>query len=362
MLLITASGLCLGLFVQSQTVARSMQATVDVKAGVFVGSDVEVSIDRTNAAPADFPYPATRVVQRLQAGEFRPGVPYDLLAIEADTFAEAAFWDPAFGAETPQELVEALTGSSGSTLPIVLASGEGATPDSITMDTRTVPIDVVERTVAFPGMTSLRPLVVVDADRLEGAFEGQASPLGIASANHELWIRGNPDAVTRALPQLPFTPGLVINAEEVKDIPYISAVIDTFIVMNGLGLLAALLVFAAMLMYLQARQRSEIVSYGLSLRMGMRSAGHLLAIATEVAAMLGVAFVTGAVLAVVAAGLIVPLLDPLDAIPPSPLTVVPIPLIVVTAPLLLLVAFFGGWLTERRARAADLGQVMRLAE
>jgi hypothetical protein len=32
------------------------------------------------------------------------------------------------------------------------------------------------------------------------------------------------------------------------------------------------------------------------------------------------------------------------------------------APVLLLVAFAGGWLTERRARAADLGQVMRLAD
>ena len=71
-----------------------------------------------------------------------------------------------------------------------------------------------------------------------------------------------------------------------KDISYIAAVIDTFLVMNGLGVLAALLVFAAMLMYLQTRQRSEIVSYGLSLRMGMRSSRHLAAIAIEVGAML----------------------------------------------------------------------------
>ena len=362
MLLITAAGLCLGLFVQTQTVARSMQTTVDVKAGVFVGSDVEVAIDRTNETPADFPLPVTRVVQRLLAGEFGAGSPFDLLAIDAHTFADAAFWDGAFGAETAQELVDALGRPSGGSLPIVLAAGEGIAPDSITLDTKTVPVDVVARSIAFPGMTSLRPLVVVDADRLEEAFEGQASPLGIASANHELWVRGNPEAVVRALPELGYTPGLVIEAEAVKDIPYISAVIDTFIVMNGLGLLAALLVFAAMLMYLQARQRAEIVSYGLSLRMGMRSAGHLLAIATEVAAMLAVAFVTGAAVAIVAASLIVPLLDPLEAIPPSPLTVVPVPLIVATAPLLLLVAFFGGWLTERRARAADLGQVMRLAE
>ncbi len=362
LLLITAAGLCLGLFVQSQTVARSMQTTVDVKAGVFVGSDVAVSIDRSYETPTDFPLPTTRVVQRLLAGEFHQDLRFDLLAIDPDTFADAAFWDPAFGSEAPENLAGVLARRSGGALPIVLAAAEGVEPDSITIDTKTIPVDVVERTVAFPGMTSIRPLVIVDAERLDQAFEDEVSPLWDTSADHELWIRGDHDAVTRALPLLPFPPGLVIEAEAVKDIPYISAVIDTFIVMNGLGLLAALLVFAAMLMYLQARQRSEIVSYGLSLRMGMRSASHLLAIATEVAAMLGVAFVAGAALAIVAASLIVPLLDPLEAIPPGPLTVVPVTLIAATAPLLLLVAFFGGWLTERRARSADLGQVMRLAE
>ena len=157
-------------------------------------------------------------------------------------------------------------------------------------------------------------------------------------------------------------PDLVLTADEVKDIPYIAAVIDTFLVMNGLGLLAALLVVAAMLMYLQARQRSEIVSYGLSLRMGMRSSGHLLAIATEVGAMLVVSFAAGSALAIVAARLTIPLLDPIEAVPPEPFSVVPVVVVAVMAPLLLLVAFAGGWLTERRARAADLGQVMRLAD
>jgi predicted lysophospholipase L1 biosynthesis ABC-type transport system permease subunit len=132
--------------------------------------------------------------------------------------------------------------------------------------------------------------------------------------------------------------------------------------MNGLGLLAAILVVAAMLMYLQARQRSEIVSYGLSLRMGMRSSRHLLAIATEVGAMLVVSFAAGSALAIVAARLTIPLLDPIEAVPPEPFSVVPAVVVAITAPVLLLVALAGGWLTERRARAADLGQVMRLAD
>ncbi len=67
-------------------------------------------------------------------------------------------------------------------------------------------------------------------------------------------------------------------------------------------------------------------------------------------------------LALAAARLTVPLLDPIEAIPPEPIAVVPVVVVALAAPVLLLVALAGGWLTERRARSADLGQVMRLAD
>ena len=361
-LLITASGLCLGLFVQSQMVARSMSTTVDAKAGVYVGSDVQARIDDINETPTDFPFPLTRVDRRPFAGLLRANVPFDLVGIDADTFASAAFWDPAFSDEPLSTLLARLSERSGDAIPIVMASSRDAAPTSITVDTRTVPVKVVGRADAFPGMLSRRPLVVVDSDRLVEAFEGQANPLSGPAVSDELWIRGRPAAIRAALPNLSFQPSLVLTADEVKDIPYIAAVIDTFLVMNGLGLLAALLVFAAMVMYLQARQRSEVVSYGLSLRMGMRRWAHLIATATEVGAMLVIAYVAGAVLAITAARLTVPLLDPLETIPPNPIGVVPVVTVAVAAPVLLLAAFVGGWLVERRARAADLGQVMRLAD
>jgi len=362
MLLIAAAGLCLGLFVQAQTVARSMRTTVDAKAGVYVGSDVQARIDSVNATPETFPLPITRAVRRLQAGELRPGVPFDLLAIDAETFASTAFWDPVFSSEPLETLLDRMSAPSAGRLPVLMASAPNAFPDSITLDRQTLPIEIVGRANAFPGMTSIRPLVVVDAQHLLDAFGDAPDPLTVPSASDELWIRGTPRAARAALAELDYTPSLVLTADEVKDISYIAAVIDTFLVMNGLGVVAALLVFAAMLMYLQTRQRSEIVSYGLSLRMGMRSSRHLVAIAIEVGAMLVIAYVAGSVLALTAARLTVPLLDPIEAIPPDPITVVPVALVAIAAPALLLVALAGGWLTERRARSADLGQVMRLAD
>jgi putative ABC transport system permease protein len=360
--LITATGLCLGLFAQAQTVARSMQTTVEAKASLYVGSDVQARISDINETPQGFPLPLTRVVRELQAGEFREGLTFDLLAVDPATFEAAAFWDEAFATEPLGELIEGLRSDEGSTVPVVLAGWSGEDPPTITIDTREVPIRVVGQAIAFPGMSSLRPLVVVDQSRLVEAFEGLANPLNSASSSHELWIRGDEAAATAALATMDYAPELILSAEEVMDIPHISAVIDAFLVMNGLGLVAALLVVAAMLMYLQARQRAEVVSYGLSLRMGIRPSTHLLSVTLEVGLILLIASMAGLALAVVAARLVVPLVDPISAIPPEPLTVVPVLTLALVAPLLVLVALAGGWLTERRARSADLGQVMRLAD
>ena len=362
MLLIAAAGLCLGLFVQAQTVARSMQTTVDAKAGVYVGSDVQARIDSVNATPEDFPLPVTRAVRRIQAGELRPGVPFDLLAIDTGDLRLGRLLGPGLLLGTARDAPGPDLGTVRRQAPGPHGLGAERVP-GLDHDRPNDPADRDRRARRRVPRHDVAPAARRGGrGRLLEAFGDAPNPLTGSSASDELWIRGTPRAARAALAGLDYTPSLILTADEVKDISYIAAVIDTFLVMNGLGVLAALLVFAAMLMYLQTRQRSEIVSYGLSLRMGMRSSRHLAAIAIEVGAMLLIAFVAGTVLAIAAARLTVPLLDPIEAIPPDPITVVPVVLLALAAPALLLAALAGGWLTERRARSADLGQVMRLAD
>jgi predicted lysophospholipase L1 biosynthesis ABC-type transport system permease subunit len=115
-------------------------------------------------------------------------------------------------------------------------------------------------------------------------------------------------------------------------------------------------------MYLQARQRSQVLSYALSLRMGMTHAHHRRSLVVELGTMLCYAYSLGLILAIGAALIMVPRLDPLPTIPPSPLFVWPRLIFAAAFAVVMAIAWVGGWFTNRRAHVDDLGRVMRLAE
>ncbi|HEX9123105.1 MAG TPA: hypothetical protein VF984_07055, partial [Actinomycetota bacterium] len=360
--MVAGSALALGIFVQSQAMVRSLQSTVAAKAGVFVGSDVQARIDYGNVVPSTFPFPMTRVVRFPSAGTLSTGEVFDLLTVDPATLADAAYWNEAFASSSLRDIAGKLDAAIEGGLPVLVAGREPAGIASIEVDERVVPVSVAATATAFPGMVSLRPLVVVAEQPFLDAFDGSFNPLDVAQASTELWIKGDESAIQDALPGLGFPLGLVVTASEVEDIPYITAVVDTFVVLNVLGLAAALLVIAGMLMYLQARERSQVVSYGLSLRMGMSHGAHRRALVSELASMLGSSYLLGALLAMGIAALIVPLLDPLPVIPPGPLFVSPVAVMAVAGVGVALAAWVGGWVTNHWARRVDLGEVMRLAE
>ncbi len=138
---------------------------------------------------------------------------------------------------------------------------------------------------------------------------------------------GSPAPPTKRSPsvgELDAFPLGTLTADEVKDVPFIAASIDTFSMLNVLGLAAAVLVIGVLVVYLQARQRARTVSNVLSMRMGMRDAQARAALVLELAALLLAAFVLGATTGMIAGRLISPLLDPLQTIPPPPLFEPPI--------------------------------------
>jgi predicted lysophospholipase L1 biosynthesis ABC-type transport system permease subunit len=290
------------------------------------------------------------------------GRPLDLLAVDAATLADAAFWHEGFASEPLEEITARLTSVTDGRIPVVVAGAEDLAIDEVEIANVDVPVTVVAEASAFPGMYSLNPTIVVDRETMLELGEFPFDPLNDPRVNTELWVRGDERAARDAFEAMEFPPSTIVTADEIKDLPYISAAINTFVVVNALGLIAGALTLVGTLMYLQARQRSQIVSYALSTRMGLRHGQHRRALALELAAMLGLAFVVGAVLALVAARSTVPYLDPITTIPPDPLLVVPVVAIVLTGVVVAAFSWIGAAITNRRARAVDLGEVMRVAE
>jgi putative ABC transport system permease protein len=357
--LIGAAGLCLGMFVHSQLVSRSLQATLDAKSHVYVGSDVAAQIAYGSAAPDDVPFPITRVVQVGQGVRLTSGRALDLLAIDPTTFAAAAYWNVGFADPSLDDLMRALHGPApDGEVPILIAAGDGVDVREILLGSETVPVRVVGRVDAFPGLFSLRPLVVVDERALIERLRG---PNPLARGWAELWARGDRRSVLDALAELEMPVYLALSATEVRDIPAFLATIGTFTLVNALGAVAAVLVLVSMVAYVRARQRSQFVAYALSTRMGLTHRDHHRALALELGSMIGTGLAAGTTLAILAAAVTVPILDPLPSIPPGPLFVVPLWAIVVTATAVAVVAWVGAGMVNRRARAANLDEVMRVA-
>lgn len=363
-LLLGAAGLCLGTFLHAQIVSASLETTVDAKAKVFVGSDVGARVLWTRSAPEGFPYPVTRAVE-VDRGALIPGRSFDLLAVDSSTLAGAAYWNEGFSDLSLEQIAARLGDADEDALPIAVAAGPAVAPDEVQIGTVLMPVEIVARTTSFPGLRSKNPLIVVDESALSERLERAGAllnPLTQTGSSTELWIRGDPEAVRTALLEAEVPTYLVVTAEQVQDIPQVAAVIDTFVVLNVLGIVAAALTFVGILMYLQARERSGVVSYALSTRMGMSHGQHRRAMVLELGAMLLFAFAVGAGLAIAAASFTVPLLDPIATIPPGPLLVLPLGVLVVTGLLAAGFAWLGAAATNRRARGIDLGEVMRVAE
>jgi hypothetical protein len=117
--------------------------------------------------------------------------------------------------------------------------------------------------------------------------------------------QGDTGPAVRALRDAAIAVLQITTARQVMDLPRLGAILETFRALEALGVATAVLVAAALVMYLQARQRSQIVAYGLQIKMGMSPGSHRHAVLLEVGSMLAAAFVLGVGLGTAAAAILV---------------------------------------------------------
>ncbi|MGZ4110290.1 MAG: hypothetical protein ACXVP7_11475, partial [Actinomycetota bacterium] len=235
-------------------------------------------------------------------------------------------------------------------------------PSTLLMQQQTTPIDIVARTSSFPGTSSGRPVFIVAAGPLARAFAGKPDPLNEPQVTREMWIRGPADPILAAASRAGVGSFLTITAAGVEDIPFIQAAVDTYLVLNVIGVVALILVLIVAVVYLQARQRARVVASALSLRMGLRSGTMRRSLAIELGALLFGGLVFGGATGMFATTVVVPHLDPLPTIPPSPISIVPVVAMASVAVFLVIAAVAGGWIADRATRGVRLGEVLRVAE
>jgi putative ABC transport system permease protein len=210
-------------------------------------------------------------------------------------------------------------------------------------------------------MPANQALFVVATDPFSKALTQAGASLGAFQGTFSLWAKGDPAVVLPKLRAAGYPTELAITADEVRETPGFLALSWVFGFLQALGVLAGLVALVALVLYLQARQRSREVSYALSRRMGLRKASNFLSVAMELAGMLLVSFVIGAGLAVGAAALLYRKADPMPQIPPGPLLRIPTMMFLLTLAALAVAAVAAAWRVQRSAEKAKVAEVMRLA-
>ena len=356
---ITATSIALGVFVFAAVMSSSTEATAGQEASLTVGSDVSVNVaEPPDLADADFDH--TTVV-RLSSATVDDGGSgrVELLGVDPSTFAEVAYWRTSFADAELRELLSRLEPASDQESVPVLVAGADLTGDQIFAASMDLPLEVVGRARALPGMLGANGVVIADLDALTAAFEADGRNFVSVAGGYDLWAEGATEGqVLSALEQEGASVRGSLSANELRGTPEYLALTWTFDFLEALGVIVSVVVLVGALLFLQARQRRAEASYAIARRMGLSRASYRASVALELLGMLLLSAVTGGALAVAAAFFVHARMDRGD-LEQVPFFLVPAPPLVGLATALALFSAMCALVVQRRADSADVSQVMR---
>jgi hypothetical protein len=308
----------IAVFAYAMVLAASLDRTAAVKAFVGNGSDVQGVIDPHAQLPPDLAFPAAIVavdIRDFVAG----GTTVDVVAGDPSRLARVIRWGP--WPDDPRTRLRLLEGQRAGVLP-VLASPDFPAVDSVDVQGVRLPIRIAAR-VPIPGMSAGSPALLVSRTALQRAVSRSRLSDPLAAADWLVWAKGDPQTVSRQLEQSSLDAFYVTTLAHISGTPSVVAAKRSFRYFETLGAIATVLALFALVLYLQARRRSQLIASALVRRMGLQPALDLTAVAVETAAIAVLAVVVGIGVAVVFARIVIPHLDPLPQYAPGTILVYP---------------------------------------
>jgi len=353
--LVTAVAISVGVLLYAGTLSATVRATAQAKAKVFVGSDVSATIAEGQPIPRSLAPAATRVSKIASGAQTAQERSLTVLGVDRGTFADGVYWDSSFSDRPLPEVLSLLGPAPGdSQVPIVVAGSQLPGTGTIFLPgDEPLPYRVVETVLAFPGMEQGRTLVVMDRNTLLARDPR-------VTRSDEIWVKGDPGKIEAALDEAGFPTLFRVTADEVAETSDFQPLYWMLGILQALGILAGVLSMGAVLLNLQARQRSRQVSYALARRMGLSRSTHFRSTALELAGILVAGLGIGAVAAWVGVSLVFGKLDIVPNLPPAPLFRFPVLLLLTTGAFLILLVGIGAWGVQRTAERVHVAEVMRV--
>jgi hypothetical protein len=317
---VAASATAYGTFAYSSVLSASLSRSTAEKAWVSNGSDVQGFVDTHATAPTSLPFPVALVQIDPWNVALPSGVRIDLVSGDARALARTLRWGRGWS-DDPRPLLPRLVSSGRSSLAAIATPG---TPDeqAIVDQGVTLPIRIVGH-AAVPGASAGRPALLVSRADLR-RLARRAHVLDPAPQVQALvWAKGPAAKVERALRRSALAPVYLTRSDHIFENASVRAAARSYRFIRVVGITAAGLSLLCLLLYLQARQRSQLVAAAMLRRMGLGRVADGAALALEAALVVLAAGVIGGAVAVVCAGPIVRHVDSLPQYAPGPVLVIP---------------------------------------
>ncbi|MGN6796558.1 MAG: hypothetical protein ACTHKS_00250 [Gaiellaceae bacterium] len=355
---VVAAATSFGTFAYAAILSSSLDRSVAVKAFVANGSDVQGLVDPLVRIIEPFPFPAAVVEIDDSYATFENGQRVDLIAGDPRALERTIRWGNGWS-DDPRKLLPKVAGYAGSGLAAIATPGAPAS-DAIIEQGARIPVHVVGH-APVPGSTAGRPALLVSRAALHRAAREAKILDPPPLATGYLWAKGDPHTITPVLETSQLAPAYLTTLSHIYDDASVAAAKRSYRYVRVIGAAAAVLTLLALLLYLQARQRSQLIASALAARMGLRRRSDAAALALEAG---GIVLVAGVVGAAVAAGSAAPIAHHVDALPlyaPSPVVIVPWTTLLLGLAAAVLVGALLGAIAVAIAGRSDVAEALRVA-